>query len=53
MKSINISLPDTMGAYVEELVAQSGYSTGARILSGISATRPKTPEQKNNYKPCF
>jgi antitoxin ParD1/3/4 len=27
MKSINISLPDTMRAYVEELVAQGGYSS--------------------------
>ncbi|MFM2064382.1 MAG: Antitoxin ParD4 [Cyanobacteriota bacterium] len=27
MKSMNISLPDTMRAYVEELVAQGGYSS--------------------------
>lgn len=27
MKSINISLPDTMRAYVEEQVAQGGYSS--------------------------
>jgi antitoxin ParD1/3/4 len=27
MKSINISLPDTMRAYIEELVAQGGYSS--------------------------
>ncbi|QYX32067.1 type II toxin-antitoxin system ParD family antitoxin [Sphaerospermopsis torques-reginae] len=27
MKSMNISLPDNMGAYVEELVAQGGYSS--------------------------
>ncbi|MBD1213949.1 MAG: type II toxin-antitoxin system ParD family antitoxin [Dolichospermum sp.] len=27
MKSMNISLPDTMRAYVEQLVAQGGYSS--------------------------
>ncbi|MFO5493048.1 MAG: type II toxin-antitoxin system ParD family antitoxin [Cuspidothrix sp.] len=27
MKSINISLPDTMRTYVEQLVAQGGYSS--------------------------
>ncbi|WP_445638040.1 Putative addiction module antidote protein, CopG/Arc/MetJ family [Nostoc sp. DSM 114161] len=27
MKSINISLPDTMRAYIEEQVAQGGYSS--------------------------
>jgi antitoxin ParD1/3/4 len=27
MKSINISLPDTMRVYVEKLVAQGGYSS--------------------------
>jgi antitoxin ParD1/3/4 len=27
VKSINISLPDTMRAYVEEQVAQGGYSS--------------------------
>jgi antitoxin ParD1/3/4 len=27
MKSINISLPDSMRAYVEEVVAKEGYST--------------------------
>lgn len=27
MKSINISLPDSMQAYVEEIVAKEGYST--------------------------
>jgi antitoxin ParD1/3/4 len=27
MKSMNISLPDTMQAYVEELVEQGGYSS--------------------------
>lgn len=27
MKSMNISLPDTMRAYIEEQVAQGGYSS--------------------------
>ncbi|MHC5735011.1 ribbon-helix-helix domain-containing protein [Nostoc sp.] len=27
MKSINISLPDTMRTYIEEQVAQGGYSS--------------------------
>jgi antitoxin ParD1/3/4 len=42
MKSMNISLPDTMRDYIEQQVAQGGYSSEASIFSGISATRPKT-----------
>ncbi|WP_235597346.1 ribbon-helix-helix domain-containing protein [Cylindrospermopsis raciborskii] len=53
MKSINISLPDTMRAYIEELVAQGGYSSEARILSGISATRSKTKSKRTTTNHAF
>ncbi|MCE2905008.1 MAG: type II toxin-antitoxin system ParD family antitoxin [Anabaena sp. CoA2_C59] len=32
MKSMNISLPDTMGDYIEEQVAQGGYSSASEYF---------------------
>lgn len=46
MKSINISLPDSMRAYVEEQVASGGYSTASEYFRELVRLDQKRKAQE-------
>ena len=46
MKSINISLPDSMRAYVEEQVASGGYSTASEYFRSLVRLDQKRKAQE-------
>lgn len=46
MKSINISLPDSMRAYIEEQVASGGYSTASEYFRELVRQDQKRKAQE-------
>ena len=46
MKSMNISLPDSMRAYIEEQIASGGYSTASEYLRELVRQDQKRKAQE-------
>ena len=53
MKSMNISLPDTMRAYVEELVAQGGYSSVSEYFRELVRQDQKLQSKRTTTNHAF
>ena len=53
MKSMNISLPDTMRDYIEEQVAQGGYSSVSEYFRELVRQDQKLHSKRTTTNPAF
>ena len=51
MTTMNISLPDSMRAFIEQKVAQSGYSTASEYIRQL-VREDRSGRPRNGWRRC-